>query len=163
QDRAHECDGRALAIGSGDVDRRRQLPLRVAERGENAPHPIEREIDALRMQRGEPRDDGIDGGHAHSSAIAPPAPRNRRNPRARFEYIWNRGPITVSRCAREPRHARAATGKFSGGAWVLVNSRHKLATVGRRFRRWTTMSIMPCSRRYSARWKPSARFSPIVL
>jgi hypothetical protein len=42
QDRAHECDGRALAVGAGDVDRRRQLPLRVAERRQNAPHPIER-------------------------------------------------------------------------------------------------------------------------
>ena len=63
QDRAHEGDGRALAVGAGDVDHRRQLPLRMAERVENAPHPIERKIDQLWMQRGQPRDDGVDRGH----------------------------------------------------------------------------------------------------
>ena len=56
QDRAHEGDGRALAVGAGDMDHRRQRPLRIAERIEHAPHPIERKIDQLGMQRREPRD-----------------------------------------------------------------------------------------------------------
>ncbi len=36
QDRAHEGDGRALAVGAGDVDRRRQALLRRAEALEQA-------------------------------------------------------------------------------------------------------------------------------
>ena len=63
QDGAHEGDGRALAVGASDMDRRRQLALGMAEVRENAPHPIERKIDPLRMQRGKPGDNGIDGGH----------------------------------------------------------------------------------------------------
>ncbi len=36
---------------------------RMTERGQNAPHPIERQIDQLGMQRSQPRDDGIDRRH----------------------------------------------------------------------------------------------------
>ena len=36
------------------------LPLRMAERVEDAPHAIERKIDQLGMQRKQPRDDGVD-------------------------------------------------------------------------------------------------------
>ena len=36
---------------------------RMAERVENAPHPIERKIDQLGMQLRESRNDGIDRGH----------------------------------------------------------------------------------------------------
>ena len=60
EDRAHERDGRALAVGAGDMDHRRQLALRMPERSQQPPHPIEREIDQLGMQRQQPRDDGID-------------------------------------------------------------------------------------------------------
>ena len=63
QHRAHEGDGRALAVGAGDMDDRRQPPLRMAERVEHAPHPVERQVDALGMQRQQPRHDGIDRGH----------------------------------------------------------------------------------------------------
>ena len=69
QDRAQEGDGRALAVGAGDVDHRRQPLLRMAERVENVSHPIERKIDQLRMQRGEPRDDGINQGHKFFFAV----------------------------------------------------------------------------------------------
>ena len=51
EDGARKCDGRALAVGAGDVDRRRQPPLRMIERGEDARHAIEAEVDALGMQR----------------------------------------------------------------------------------------------------------------
>ncbi len=63
QDRAQEGDGGALAVGAGDVDHRRQLAFGMIERGKQALHAIERQIDALGMQRGQPRDDGVDGGH----------------------------------------------------------------------------------------------------
>ena len=65
EDRAHERDGRALAVGAGDMDHRRQPPLRIAERGQNAPHPLKRQIDALGMQLREPRDNGVDCGHTN--------------------------------------------------------------------------------------------------
>jgi hypothetical protein len=43
------------------MDHRRQLAFRMPDRGQQPPHPIEREIDQLGMQRQEPRDDGING------------------------------------------------------------------------------------------------------
>ncbi len=61
EDRAHEGDGRALAVGSGDMDDRRKLAFRMAERRQQPPHPIERKIDQLGMQRQQTLDDGIDG------------------------------------------------------------------------------------------------------
>jgi hypothetical protein len=57
QDRAHEGDGGAFAVGAGHVDDRRQAPLRVAKRGKDAPHPIKRKIDQLGMQRQQAFDD----------------------------------------------------------------------------------------------------------
>src|SRR5262249_29387561 len=68
QDRARESHGRALAIGAGDMDGRRRPPLRIPERRQNAPHTIERQVDALRMQCREPRNDGVDGTHFHLQA-----------------------------------------------------------------------------------------------
>ena len=69
QDRAQERDGRALAVGAGDMDHRRQFALGMIERGEQPLHAIERQVDALGMQRDQPRDDGVDGGHAVRSVI----------------------------------------------------------------------------------------------
>ena len=60
QHRAQEGDGRALAVGAGDMDDRRQLALGMAERGEHAPHAVERQIDPLGMQREQPRQNGVD-------------------------------------------------------------------------------------------------------
>ena len=76
---AHEGDGRALAVGAGDMDDRRHLPLRMVELVEQAPHPVEREIDPLRMQRQQPRDDGFVDAHALARAA-----RRSRPARSRF-------------------------------------------------------------------------------
>ncbi len=48
--RAHERNRRAFAVRPGDMDDRRQSILGIVERGEHAPHAIEREIDASRMK-----------------------------------------------------------------------------------------------------------------
>src|SRR5690606_20734154 len=57
--------GRALAVGAGDVDHRRQRAFGVAERGKKPPHAVEREVDDLRMQRHHPGEDQIGTlGHA---------------------------------------------------------------------------------------------------
>ena len=48
-DGADEGDGRALAVGPGDMDHRRQAVLRVAEGGAQHAHPLQRQIDALRV------------------------------------------------------------------------------------------------------------------
>ena len=50
EDRAHERDGRSLAVGAGDMDHRRHLAFGMIEARENAMHAIEREIDELGMQ-----------------------------------------------------------------------------------------------------------------
>jgi hypothetical protein len=59
----HEGDRRALAVGPGDVDHRRELALGMAERVQNAPHPTERKVYALGVQREQPRQDCVDLRH----------------------------------------------------------------------------------------------------
>src|SRR5262249_22706982 len=61
EDRPHEGDGRAFAVGAGDVNERRQPPFRMIERGKKPLDAAERQIDAFGMQRQEPREDGVDG------------------------------------------------------------------------------------------------------
>ena len=140
QDRAHESDGGTLAVGAGDMDCRRQPPLGMTERGEDAPHSIERQIDPFRMQRREPRDGGLDGGHVFVISTRPPLERR----------------VAPAHAAREPKDARqpaAGSGNVSTGGFgrALVNSLHRFASVGRRSVRLTTMSTMPWSLKYSAR------------
>ena len=151
---------------------------------ENAPHPIERKIDQLRMQRGEPRDDGVDRGHA------------------RYSSAWPTGLSTVGRAAtgldaeariddnpyplHEARPAQDGTVRCDGIAGRAAPRPMELgdgssrqcrraaspapwSTAGTDWRasaaiawRCTTMSTMPWSLRYSARWKPSGSFSRMV-
>ena len=51
QHRLQEGRERALAVGAGDVDHRRQAVLRVAELGEQRLDAAERQVDQPRMQR----------------------------------------------------------------------------------------------------------------
>ena len=85
QDRAHEGDGRSLAVGAGHVDHRRQAPFRMPERGEEVGDALEREIDRARVQRQEAGDQRVGRIHAaaeiirrrwraRSAPAAPPAP-----------------------------------------------------------------------------------------
>ena len=55
EDGAHECDGRTLAVGTGDMDHRRQMPLGMAERRQQPFNATERQVDSLRMKRQQPR------------------------------------------------------------------------------------------------------------
>ena len=49
EDRAHEGDGGAFAVGAGDMNNRRQTPLRMIERSQNELHAVEPEVDPLGM------------------------------------------------------------------------------------------------------------------
>jgi hypothetical protein len=51
QQRSREGGGRALAVGAGDVDDRRQVELRIAEPVEQPCDAIERKVVAFRVQR----------------------------------------------------------------------------------------------------------------
>ena len=89
EDRAHEGDGRAFAVGAGDMDHRRQPPLRMIERGQQPLDAVERQIDALGMQRQQPRQDGVDrrgvgAGALTSSRVRAPAARAARLARGRL-------------------------------------------------------------------------------
>ena len=59
QHRAHERDGGALAVGARHMDRRRQAPVRIAERCEQALGAAQRQVDLLGMQREETRHEGV--------------------------------------------------------------------------------------------------------
>ena len=78
QDRAHESDGGAFAVGAGDMDYGRQPPLRTAERRQYALDAIERQIDPLRMQRQQPRKDLADCGGVRTRRVHPGAGRLMR-------------------------------------------------------------------------------------
>ena len=56
---AQERDRRALTIGAGDMDHRRELFLRVAECREKPLDTIKAQVDELRMERQEPREDPV--------------------------------------------------------------------------------------------------------
>ena len=64
---AQHGDDRALAVGAGDMDDRRQPALRVAERGQEPLDAAEREVDDLRVQRGQAGEDRV-AGRAHCAA-----------------------------------------------------------------------------------------------
>ena len=53
---AHEGDRRPFAVGAGNVDHGRNAAFGVAERIEDAPDAVERQVDALGMQRQQPRE-----------------------------------------------------------------------------------------------------------
>ncbi len=69
---AHRRDGRTLAVGAGDMDDRRQMVLRIAERRQQPLDPAERQVDLLRMQLHQPRQHpvarGLKIGHRHSAS-----------------------------------------------------------------------------------------------
>jgi hypothetical protein len=51
------------------MDDRRQLAFRVIERFEQAPHPVERKIDPLGMERQEPGQDRVYVGVGHQGVV----------------------------------------------------------------------------------------------
>jgi hypothetical protein len=111
---AQERDGRALAVGAGDMDHRREPAMRVVERVQNTPDAIESEIDPPRMQREQPRDDRINRGHDNSYA-----------------------------CAGTGKLAGGSGGGTVGAGGALVKMRQSCESVGRNSCRWTTRSTMP--------------------
>ena len=79
QNRAQIGDGRTLAVGAGDMDHRRQPAFGMAEPLQQPVHPLQIEIDALGMQRRQPRDQVAERRHglaagAFTLAVLP-APR----------------------------------------------------------------------------------------
>ena len=76
---AQHGDDRALAVGAGDVDDRRQPALGMAERGEQPLDAAEREVDDLGVERGQPVEDAV-GGRAHSAAAGASSTGAGRSP-----------------------------------------------------------------------------------
>ena len=74
EDRAHERDGRALAVGAGHMDHGRQPAFRMAELAQQPLDATERKVDRLGMQREKPRDQRIGGIHGNA-LVAKPALR----------------------------------------------------------------------------------------
>ena len=136
EDRAHERDGRALAVGAGNVDHRRQAPFRMAERGEEALDAAEREIDAFRVQRQQSREDGL-------PALLPGLVRGGGAGASTAAQRAHAGAGRLKCGCGRPAAGAAAVGAF-------ISSWQSRAMVALRSWRCTTMSTMPWSRRYSA-------------
>src|SRR3984885_10162342 len=51
EDGAHKRDGRTFAVGAGDMDHWRQMPLGMAERRQQPFNAAERQINSLRVKR----------------------------------------------------------------------------------------------------------------
>ena len=66
QDRAHERDGGSFAVGTGNMDERRQTPFGMTERSQETLDTRQRQIDTLGMQRQQSRVDGVDRSSAGS-------------------------------------------------------------------------------------------------
>src|SRR3954454_7556668 len=137
QRRAQISERRALAIGTGDVDHRRQLALGVTEPLEQAVHPLQPEIDAFLMQGRQPPNQSAERrlcavrGSVHACGAAGAVS----------------GADTI--CAGLTTGCTGCDAASSAAA--LVKRRQSRARVGRNSWRCTTMSTMPCSLRYSAR------------
>ena len=66
QDRAHERDGGSFAVGTGNMDERRQTPFGMTKRSQETLDTRQRQIDTLGMQRQQSRVDGVDRSSAGS-------------------------------------------------------------------------------------------------
>ena len=130
QDRAQIGDRRTLAVGAGDVDDRRQFAFGMIEPLQQPMHPLEAEIDPLRMQRRQPRDQFAERGVAVWRQARSRVRRGRRH----FRQPIRSGPASAT--------GGAGFGAVSS-AGDLVSSRHSRASVGRSSWRCTTMSTMP--------------------
>ena len=123
QDRAHEGDGRALAVRPRHVDDRRQAPLRVVEPREQPLDAAEREVDRLGVKRQEAREKRVGGVHQAAGAGTGSAASG----------------------------SGGGSSTAGSGAGAFIRRRQRRATVPFKAWRWTTWSTVPCSRRYSAR------------
>ena len=57
--RADHCLRGAFAVGARDVDHRRQAAFWIAERIQQTPHPIKRQVNDLGVQRHHAREDDV--------------------------------------------------------------------------------------------------------
>ncbi len=70
QNRPHERDGRALAVGAGDVDHGRQAALRMVQPREQPLDAAERQVDGAGVERQEARHQGVGRGHRRAQAAS---------------------------------------------------------------------------------------------
>ena len=131
QDRAQIGDRRTLAIGAGDMNHRRQPAFGMIEPLQQPMHPLQTEIDPLRMQRGQPRDQF--------------AERQRRVGRRRVHAWGAAGATSAADTIWAGMSIGGAGFDTASTAGDFVSNRHSRASVGRRSWRCTTMSIMPWS------------------
>ena len=73
EDRPQRRAGRAFAVGARDVEDRRQAAFGMAEPFQQRAHPVEREVDRLRVKAHQPFEDRVAGGRAHCAACASPS------------------------------------------------------------------------------------------
>src|SRR5258708_32890181 len=112
-------------------------------------HPRKIEIDMLRMQAGQPRDQfaerrcSFGRGRVHAWGAA--------GTTSGLDTIW----VGIVTCGAG-FEAASITGDF-------VSNRHNRANVGRRSWRWTTKLTQAWAFKNFARWKPSGQFFPVVL
>jgi len=92
QNSSQKGDCRSLAICAGNVNDRRQLTLRMAERAKKALHAIERQIDTLGVQPHYPRHNGIDLIHDNTAVVT------GTHAARQYRYMWH-SPTLLSEMA----------------------------------------------------------------
>src|SRR5215212_2916395 len=128
-DRAQIGDGRAFAVGAGNVNDGGKLVLGVAEPLQQPVGPFETELDLFGMKHREPRDQFV---------------QRRRRCCRRWTHAWGAA-AAISTTGTIWAAAATCGAGFEGAssAGDLVRSRQRRASVGRNSCRCTTMSTMP--------------------
>src|SRR5271163_183287 len=127
------------------MDDRRQFAFGMIEPLKEPLHPLQTKVDAFGMQPGQPGNQIAmrhRGKSAHTDGAA--GTSSEAGGIVAGVAIGAAGLVALS------------------GVGDLVNRRQSRASVGRSSWRCTTISTMPWSFRYSARWKPSGSFSRMV-
>src|SRR5215472_10792119 len=134
----------ALAIGAGDMDHRRQFQVRITKVSQEPEDSVQCQVDPFGMQRQQ----------ALEHRVAARGFRQHSGP-------FNNQEVAVTPPLPGPGR-RGMDKTLLRGFSCFISMYSTLDRVVRISFLWVTMSSMPCSSRYSARWKPSGSFSRMV-
>ncbi len=135
---------RTLAVGAGDMDNRRQAPVRCAQPFQKCRQTLQIEFHPTRAQAGDPVQCGVGQGRSHDdfSGTSP----------ASSSALSGSVFISSESASGSGITTGSGGGRDAGGATTGSRISERMRpSVSASSWRCTTMSTMPCSSRYSAR------------